>query len=430
MRKDGQTRQIEFNGGIVDNAELWVFNDVTAVKRAKEEKLKLEQQLRHSQKMEALGTLAGCIAHDFNNILAAIVGFTELAQESAAGGMPTPEELENVLLAAGRARELVKQILTFSRQTEAELRPIDLNYQIRQSEKLLRRMLPRMTNIKLELTGDLPLIQGNANQIEQVMLNLASNAQDSMPDGGELCFQTSMVSVSREDGKAGISLRPGDYVLLTVSDTGQGMDHKTLQHIFDPFFTTKGVGQGTGLGLATVYGIVKGHLGHIDCYSEVGRGTAFKIYFPAGSQKGRADEPQAEDEAPQHPAGSGLILLVDDEPVLLDVGTKILERSGYEVLTAENGEKALEIFRQRKNDISAVVLDVNMPGMGGHKCLALIKQIDAGAKVIIASGYASESHLRDIMEQGVAAYVAKPYRRHELLGAIRSVLQQDGGRPP
>ncbi len=423
-RKDGEYRQIEFNGGIVDNAELWVFNDVTAVKRAKEEKLKLEQQLRHSQKMEALGTLAGGIAHDFNNILAAIVGFTELAQESAAGGMPTPEDLENVLLAAGRARELVKQILTFSRQTEAELRPVDLNYEIRQTEKLLRRMLSKMIDIKLNLADDLPLILGNANQIEQVMMNLASNSQDSMPDGGELCFHTSVVRVSREDARAAIPLGPGDYVLLMVSDTGQGMDQKTLQHIFDPFFTTKDVGHGTGLGLATVYGIIKGHLGHIDCYSEVGRGTAFKIYFPVGGRESPTDEPQDEVEAPHHQTGSGLILLVDDESVLLDIGSKILKRSGYEVVLAKNGEEALEVFKQRKSDIAAVVLDVNMPGMGGHKCLTLIKQIDADAKVIIASGYAPESHLRDIMEQGVAAYVAKPYRRHELLAAIRSVLRK------
>lgn len=433
VRKDGEIRQVDLSGCLVDNAELWVFNDVTEVQKAKEDNAKLEKQLRHSQKMEALGTLAGGIAHDFNNILAAIIGFTELAQESAAGGMPTPEELNSVLQAADRARELVKQIMTFSRQAETELKPLDLNNEIRQTEKLLRRMLPRMINIKLEFAEDLPLIQGNVNQLEQVMMNLSTNAQDSMPDGGELCFRTSRVTINRDEENDVIGLKSGDYAMLAVSDTGHGMNQKTLQHIFDPFFTTKDVGQGTGLGLATVYGIVKGHFGHIDCYSEVGKGTVFKIYFPISSQREKVgdveiNDSQINDSQINDSTGGELVLLVDDEPALLDIGARILGRAGYDVMTAENGEEALKIFKQHNQKIDAVVLDVNMPGMGGHKCLAIMKQIDPNARVVIASGYASESHLQDIMGQGVNAYVDKPFRKNELLGVLQAVLNPDDSK--
>ncbi|ADK86042.1 PAS/PAC sensor hybrid histidine kinase [Desulfarculus baarsii DSM 2075] len=422
-RRDGQRRAVEFSSSKEGENELWLLRDVTEETKAAEEKARLESQLRHAQKMEALGTLAGGIAHDFNNILAAIIGFTELAVEGHQEGQVNPADLKQVLRSAERARELVRQILAFSRQTEAELRPMDLNKQLGQTVELLKCTLPKMISVETILSGDAPLVLANNNQIEQLLLNLANNARDAMPEGGRLIFETESAMLDDEFCQHHVGLEPGAYVLLKVSDTGHGMDAKTLSRMYDPFFSTKEVGRGTGLGMSTVYGIVKGHRGHISCYSEPGRGTIFRVYLPVSP----AGQEGASGELPTQingPGGTETILLVDDEPALREIGAKMLARRGYHVTRAASGEEALEIFDADPSAIDLVILDVSMPGMGGHACLRKLREADPQVKVIIASGYSRETQLKEIAAVGASGYVAKPFRAYDLLTLVRQVLDE------
>ncbi|MFH1034321.1 MAG: PAS domain S-box protein [Pseudomonadota bacterium] len=422
LTKSGESRDIVISAAGIPGATGGIagmvvnLTDVTHTK-------KLEAQLRQSQKMEAIGTLAGGIAHDFNNILGAIMGYSELALEMARNGRANIEELNQVLQATDRARRLVKQILTFSRKVEADLKPLSLNTSVRQTLNLLGPTLPKMISIETILAADLKTVMADPNQMEQVLLNLASNAADAMPEGGRLVIETRNEKLDREYCSQHLEMNPGDYVLLMVSDTGQGIDPQTLEHIFDLFFTTKAVGKGTGLGLATVYGIVKSHRGEILCYSEPGMGTSFKIYLPAF----QSDASKASDEEPfgnSSLRGSETILLVDDEPALRELGQLTLEGLGYRVLTADCGETALELFKDGHDQIDLVVMDLGMPGMGGHRCLREMLVINPKAKVVIASGYSANGQVRASLESGAAGYVAKPYRRVDLLTTVRDVLDK------
>ncbi len=423
--KDGSYKWLEWRATpAVDQTLLFASaRDVTERKRGEEEKAKLESQLRQAQKMEAIGTLAGGIAHDFNNILGAIMGYAELAQELAREGSPNFEELTQVLEAADRARKLVRQILTFSRKADPDMRPLSLNKSIRQALQLLSHSLPKMIAIETHLAPDLALVNADPNQMEQVLMNLATNAADAMPEGGRLVIETQGIALGDEYGREHLETRTGRYVLLMVSDTGKGIDPLILEHIFDPFFTTKGVGKGTGLGLSTVYGIVKAHGGHVACYSEPGSGTTFKVYLPVYE----ADTPAHPSDfaPPEHMLqGSETILLVDDEQALRDLGARALEIMGYRVLTATNGEEALEIYRSQEGEIDLVVMDLGMPGMGGHKCLQEILAHNPQAKVVIASGYSANGQVKASLESGAAGFVAKPFRRLDLLATVRSALDR------
>jgi len=392
------------------------LTDITQTKR-------LEAQLRQAQKMEAIGTLAGGIAHDFNNILGAVMGYTELAQEMARTGRSNQEELTQLLKAAKRASSLVRQILTFSRKAEACAKPLSLNKAIQQTMEMLAHTLPKMITIETHLDPDLQLVNADPNQIEQVVMNLATNASDAMPDGGRLIFETKNIVLSEEYCQQHLEVSPGNYVLLMVSDTGQGVEPGVIEHIFDPFFTTKAIGKGTGLGLSTVYGIVKGHGGHVYCYSEPGMGATFKIYLPAYQTD--APSPREEANLPDHLLnGSESILLVDDEPALRDLGSRTLTGMGYRVQTAASGEAALEIFKAEADRIDLVVLDLGMPGMGGHRCLKEMLAIRPDARIVIASGYSANGQVRTSLEAGAAGYVAKPFRRADLLATIRGVLDK------
>ncbi|MCA1905667.1 MAG: PAS domain S-box protein [Desulfarculus sp.] len=384
---------------------------------------RLEAQLRQAQKMEAIGTLAGGIAHDFNNILGAIMGYAELALQTAQEGGDNRQELAQVLQATERARNLVKQILTFSRKAESDLRPLNLNQSVRQVLSLLEPALPKMVRIETRLDPNLDLVRADATQMEQVLLNLAGNAADAMPEGGRLLIETQNLDLGQDYCDQHLDLNPGRHVLLMVSDTGVGMSPQVMEHIFDPFFTTKGVGKGTGLGLSTVFGIVKGHGGAVTCYSEPGLGTTFKIFLPAYN----AEAPfhlHAEPKTPRPLGGGETVLLVDDETSLRELGRQTLEGVGYRVITAASGEEALAIFKARSAEIDLVVLDLGMPGMGGHKCLQAILDLDPQAKVVIASGYSANGQVRQSLEFGAAGYVAKPYRRRDLLTTIRDVLDR------
>ncbi|MEW5911570.1 MAG: MASE3 domain-containing protein [Thermodesulfobacteriota bacterium] len=401
-----------------------IASDVTQAKQAREERRRLEEQLRQAQKMEAVGTLAGGIAHDFNNILAAILGFAEIARDEAQEGQVNPEDLAQIINSAQRAKVLVQQILAFSRKTEPDLRPLNLNHVVQGTEAILQRTLPKMVSIETHLNQDLPLIKADPAQMEQVLLNLASNAQDAMPEGGRLVLETQAVFLDDDYSGQHMEVQPGLYVLLSVSDTGHGMDENTRRHIFEPFFTTKDTGKGTGLGLPSAYGIIKSHGGHIHCYSEPGSGTTFKIYLPVLAEyvSSLEAETDALDEAGL--SGSETILLVDDEEALRQAGTQTLQRHGYRVLTASSGEEALAAYRQQGGSLDLAIMDLSMPGMGGRKCLQEILSLNPRAKVIIASGYSANGQVKSSLESGAVDYLAKPFRRADLLSTVRRALDR------
>ena len=281
-----------------------------------------------------------------------------------------------------------------------------------------------MIEIELHLEEHLDVIHADPSQLQQVMMNLGVNARDAMPDGGRLVIETGNVTLDEEYCKTHPGANPGRYVLLSISDTGSGMDRKTIEHIFEPFFTTKGVGRGTGLGLAIVYGIVKSHEGYIMCYSEPGQGTIFKIYFPVIEGDTTQTQAEVKRKKPVPRGGSETILLVDDEEMLRDVGKEILEKFGYTVLLARDGESALDLYRERGENISLIILDLIMPGMGGKRCLDELLKINPDVKVVIASGYSINCHARDALEAGAKAFVSKPFELKQILGVVREVLDR------
>jgi PAS domain S-box-containing protein len=396
--------------------------DCLARMQAEEGKVALEAQLRQAHKMEAIGTLAGGIAHDFNNILAAILGFAEMAHEDAQSGRADPTDLMQIMVSAQRARDLVQQILTFSRKKEPALQPLDLNQVVRRTQEILGRTIPKMISIENHLADGLPAIQADPTQVEQVLLNLASNAQDAMPDGGRLVMETQHVILDQEYCRRHLEVLPGPYVLLMVSDSGAGVDQNDRERIFEPFFTTKEIGKGTGLGLSTVYGIVKNHGGHIHCHSEPGQGATFKLYWPVSREIVPASHSRERAAPDKALMGSETVLLVDDEDFLRQLGARALKSVGYQVVTAASGEEALEKFRRPGGRPDLVIMDLGMPGMGGHKAMKAMLELEPLAKVVIASGYSAQGRAKGALQDGAAGYVAKPFRRDDLLATVRRVL--------
>jgi PAS domain S-box-containing protein len=390
-----------------------------AVKRDVTDERSLRKQLFQAQKMESIGTLAGGIAHDFNNLLQAILGYTELLLSKKGPLDPDRTKLEVIQSAAQDGADLVSRILTLSRRGVYNMNPIELNVLVRRVEKLLRRTLPRMIQIDLLLADDLRIIEADSGQIEQIILNLGVNAQHAMPEGGRLVIETSNAALSEAYARTHIGTKAGQYVILAVSDNGTGMQPDVMDRIFEPFFTTKTDGQGTGLGLAMVHGIISQHGGHIRCYSEPGIGTSFQIYFPVSASELISDL----SETREMPAfGSETILLVDDDDRVREMAQEMIEMGGYTVLTAHTGEEALEIYATHRDDISLVILDLIMPGMGGKKCLEELLRIDPNVRVLVASGYSSNALTRDETGSGAKGLVKKPYDAKDILGAIRRVI--------
>lgn len=427
LNKDGIPVVFEVNATpIIKDREIIGFQgvsrDTTERRQAEAERIRLEDQLHQAQKMQAIGTLAGGIAHDFNNLLQVISGFTEMLVMTKKGGDPELSHLSAIQKAADRASQLIRQLLIFSRKIESEHKPVDLNKEIVHSIELLKRVIPKMVEIKFSPESKLSKINADSIQLEQVLLNLGGNAADAMPDGGALLIKTENAVLDDDSCQPYIEAEPGNYVILSVTDTGQGMDNETTEHIFEPFYTTKEIGKGTGLGLASVYGIVKSHGGFITCSSELGKGTTFSIYLPA------IDETPAqmkEDHITETPkGGTETILIVDDEEPIRDIAYNAFKDLGYQVLTASTGEQALEIYSKRSNTIDMIVLDIGMPGMGGYNCLREITRINPKAKVLIATGYSTDGLEEKTMEAGAAGYATKPYRLHELLGKVRQILDE------
>jgi len=388
------------------------------------DRIGLEAQLRQSQKMEAVGILAGGIAHDFNNLLQSISGFTDVLLGDKDRSNPDYENLIIIEQASQEAADLIEHLLIFSRKVESELKPVLLNRQIIKVSKLLERTIPKMISIKYNLAQDLKIISADPLQIEQVLMNLGVNARDAMPDGGKLIFETENITLDEQYCKTHPETGPGEYVLLSITDTGHGMDKETLEHIFEPFYTTKKIGKGTGLGLAMIYGIVKSHGGYIMCYSEPGLGTTFKIYFPVLITGSPAEE-RAEPETETLPGGRETILLVDDDAKILKLGKVMLELHGYTTIIAESGERAIEIYGKEKEHIDLVILDMGMPGIGGYKCLDHLLKIDPGIKVIIATGYGLNGKVKETLESGAVGYMGKPFLKADMLKRVREVLDNE-----
>lgn len=419
--KDGRLLDISISASRYDDHKGRPAGMLVTLRDISERK-ELEAQLLQAHKMEAIGTLAGGVAHDFNNILQAISGYTQLLMMGKSRDDPDYGKLEAIQKSAERAGELTRRLLIFGRKVESKLRPVDLNHEVEQVVRLLERTIPRMVTIELHLSRDLEIINADPVQLEQIMMNLGVNARDAMPDGGKLSFETRNVTLDHAFCRAHPGAIPGSYAMLSITDTGCGMDKEILDHIYEPFFTTKETGKGTGLGLAMVYGIVKSHRGYITCESQKGQGTCFKIYFPA--LESIVEEEMEEDRENHIAGGKETILLVDDEKYILEIGRDMLEQYGYTTFVAESGEKAVEVYRAGNKEIDLIVLDLNMPGMGGHRCLEKLLEINPAAKVIIASGYSQNAEVKRTMNSGAVGFIGKPYRLVDMLKKVREVLDR------
>lgn len=421
--KEAELTGIPFASAEMDSVQI-VIHDISERVRNAEERRRLEDQLLQTQKMEALGVLAGGIAHDFNNLLQAMSGNVQILLRKKDPTDPETEYLHEVERAAHRASDLIHRMLTFSRKMESSLQSLQLNEVIQSSVRLLERTIPKMVALELHLAADLTIIQADPVQMEQVLMNLVTNAVDAMDEHGTLTITTQNCQVQSQDQTLPPEVAPGHYVLLQVSDSGQGMNDSVMRHMFDPFYTTKEVGKGTGLGLSTVYGIIKAHQGHVTCLSRPGQGTTFSIYLPGAT----CVEPRNRNLSmePELLQGNGeTILMADDEVAILDVAEELLVESGYRVIKARSGEEVLDVYRREGPSVDLVILDLGMPGMGGEKCLEQLKQLNPKVKVVVASGYSSHRIAKKPKDFGAAAFLCKPYRLQGLLLEIRSVLNQD-----
>jgi two-component system, cell cycle sensor histidine kinase and response regulator CckA len=380
------------------------------------ERRRLEEQLRQAHKMEAVGRLAGGIAHDFNNLLCAIIGYASVLLHDLPSSHPTRSDLEQIQQAGERAAALTRQLLAFGRKQMLQPVVLDLNAIIARMEKLLRRLIGEDVQLLTELEPRLPGVKADPTQVEQVLLNLAVNARDAMPDGGTLTIRTGLALLDGERPE----LRPGPHALLAVTDTGCGMDEATRARVFEPFFTTKDVGRGTGLGLATVYGIVRQSGGAIDVESAPGRGALFTVYLPCATDAPAATPPPP----PAGARGGEVVLLVEDQPEVRQIARRMLQQHGYAVLEARDGAEALAIHAQQAGRIHALVTDVIMPGMSGRELAEQLTGRQPGLPVLFLSGHTGDAVLRrGVCEENVA-FLAKPFAPDELARKVREVLDR------
>ena len=377
---------------------------------------RLEEQLQRSQRMEAIGTLAGGIAHDFNNLLMGIQGRTSLMMMATAPGHPLYDHLQGIEEYILSATDLTRQLLGFARGGKYEVRPTDLNALVEKSASMFGRTKKEI-HIHEKYRPDLWPVEVDQGQIEQVLMNLFVNAWQAMPGGGNLYLETDNLTLGSVSAEAH-NLAPGCYVRVSVTDTGVGMDKATQARIFDPFFTTKEMGRGTGLGLASVYGIIANHAGGISVYSERGQGSTFQICLPA------SDETVAEAAVAEETIvpGNETILLADDEQMILEVGSQMLEALGYKVLTAGGGEETLSVYQARAQEIDLVVLDMIMPDMGGGETFDRLRAMDPGVRVILSSGYSINGKATEILDRGCRGFIQKPFNLEGLSMKIRQAL--------
>jgi two-component system, cell cycle sensor histidine kinase and response regulator CckA len=428
VRPDGAVRWIHTRafpvrdpcGGQIKRV-VGTARDITADKQAAAELRRLEEQLRQAQKMEALGRLAGGVAHDFNNLLSVVLGHSALL----ALGSPSPERLRDSVAQIGRAAEraaaLTRQLLAFGRRQVVEPEVLDLNALVTDAASMLRRLLGEGVQVSTRLQPDLRPVRVDPGQMDQVILNLALNARDAMPRGGRLTLETREVELNEASVRAQADLGPGRYVLLAVSDTGAGMVPEVQARIFEPFFTTKGVGQGTGLGLSVVHGILKQNGGHIAVQSLPDVGTTFKIYLPTAA--GLVDEPA--EGVPSNPNHGGeTVLLVEDEEPVREVTALMLGSLGYRVLEASNGEEALRVVEAGREQVELLMTDVVMPGMGGRDLADALQARLPGLKVLFQSGYTGDTVIRQGILHTEVAFLQKPFTLETLSQKVREVLDR------
>jgi PAS domain S-box-containing protein len=420
-RKDGALFEEEATISPVRGASGQIVNFV-AVKRDVTNETRLEQQLFQAQKMEAIGRLAGGVAHDFNNLLSIITGYGEIVHRRLAAEDPLKGKMEQIVRAAERAAGLTRQLLAFSRKQVLQPRILDLNAVVVDMEKMLRRLIGEDVELATDLAPGLGSVKADAGQIEQVLMNLAVNARDAMPEGGRITIETRNAELDSDYAAAHPPTRPGPHVMLALSDTGTGMDEATQARMFEPFFTTKELGKGTGLGLSTVYGIVKQSEGYIWVYSEVGSGSTFKIYLP------RVDEQASRTtaEVPHAlPHGTETVLLVEDEASLRELLREALASSGYSVLVAGNGAEAVQVAQAHAGAIPIMVTDVIMPGIRGPMIAELLAPTRPEMKILYISGYSDESVTRHGLAGPGRAFLSKPFGPDVLLRRVRETLDTD-----
>jgi two-component system cell cycle sensor histidine kinase/response regulator CckA len=428
ISKDGTERSISYNQSPIRNQAgqttgmVLVLHDMTERKQAEEILRHTEAQLIQAQKMEAVGRLAGGVAHDFNNLLTAIIGYSQLIQGQLEETSPMRHEIDEVCKAGQRAAALTTQLLAFSRKQVLQPKVLDLNAIVTNTSKMLSRLIGEDIRFRTTLDPGLKQVKADPGQIEQVLMNLAVNARDAMLNGGSLSIETANVYLDEKYAEQHVEVRPGYHVMLVVSDSGCGMDDKTMAKIFEPFFTTKEQGKGTGLGLATVYGIVKQSGGHIWVYSEPDKGTTFKVYFP------QIEEQVSLLEAPVQstllPQGTETILLAEDDLQVREFASRVLRGLGYKVLEASNGNEALAVAKQTIADIDILLTDVVMPQIGGKHLSEQLKLARPEIKVLFLSGYTADSIVHHgVLDEGVA-FLHKPFNSGDLVRKVREVLDR------
>jgi len=426
IHREGEPKLFSMNAAPNLDSETNVIGLVGVLKDVTEQN-RLENQLLQAQKMEAVGTLAGGIAHDFNNILQAINGYNQLLIMKDRDGQRA-KYLSSIGDLIQRGSNLIQKLMVFSRQYGSSLSPVNINHEIIKMNEIFLNTIPKMIRFELDLDENLPEINADEGQIGQIIMNLVINARDVMPEGGNIKIETRKVPSRLLNGVIGNEGIAGDFVLLSVSDNGMGMDDETKKRIFEPFFTTKAPGKGTGLGLSVVYGIVQNHGGFILCDSQPGKGTTFNIFFPALETKSPEAPPRFLRREENEFNGSETILIVDDETNLLETSEEILRRKGYGTLTAKSGEEAIRVYGENRDAIDLVMLDLIMPGMGGIKCMEELTRIEPSVRILITSGFGSVAFMKGISENGRIRFMKKPYLFEDLLHEIRGFFDSRESR--
>ena len=424
LAKDGKKHYIEYRSLMVkqEGQEPYVSGigrDITDRILSQGEVKKLERQLQQAQKMEAIGTSAGGIAHDFNNLLMGILGNTSLMLLDMDENHPQYERLKVIERHVRLGADLTKQLLGFARGGKYEAKPTDLNELVKKSVGMFGRTKKEIT-IHTKFVENVWTVELDRGQIEHVLLNLYVNAWQAMPGPGQLYIETENIVLDEHYVKP-YEVTPGRYVRLSITDTGVGMDKPTQRRIFEPFFTTKEMGRGTGLGLASVYGIIKNHGGYINVYSEKNEGTIFRIYLPASDK----DVPESTSFPEALLKGTETLLLVDDEDIIIEVGKQMLESLGYEVLLAKSGGEAIDLYTKNRDKVDMVILDMIMPEMGGGETYDRLKAINPTIKVLLSSGYSINEKADAILKQGCNGFIQKPFDLRKLSRKIRSVLNKN-----
>jgi PAS domain S-box-containing protein len=399
------------------------IRDVTDMVKAEHSKKMMQMELEQAHKMEAIGHLAGGVAHDFNNMLTGILGNAEILQIKLSGNEDAEGPIDNIIKSAGHAANLTKQLLAFARKGQYQLVPVNVHKVIGETTGILYNTIDKRIAIEQNLRANPATVLADPTQLENCLMNLGINARDAMSNGGRLVFSTELVQLDQEYiDLHQYKIEPGYYIQISVADTGTGMSEEVKKHLFEPFYTTKGPGKGTGLGLAGVYGCVKNHGGSVEVYSELGHGTVVKIYLPL---YGQSTETELAAAVPVIHQGSGTVMIVDDEDVIRSIAAQLLENAGYRVVACKDGSEAVSVYRNRRDDIDLVILDMIMPNKNGRETYFELKTVNPGIKVLLSSGFSEDGEAQEIIKSGALGFIQKPYRSAELIVKVQQALSRE-----